>query len=165
MTHAILLLLLALAQTTILSTSVVEVDRGRRTLTVAETDAGGPRRLGVAPAAAAALARLRPGTAVVLTMSGSTVVGIQLAGRPAPAPTSNVPQLPPGSNAPQARPIPQIAPGAPATPSPGVSPVAVAPTRPAVSPVAVRSPRSPGTPKPVVLPSDPPPTPVPSPAP
>jgi hypothetical protein len=165
MTQAILIVLLALADTTIVSTSVVAVDRARRTLTVAQTDAGGPRRLAVAPSAMGALASLRRGTAVVLTLSGSTVVGIQLAGRPAPAPTSNVPQLPPGSNAPQARPIPQIAPGAPLTPSPGVSPVGVAPTRPAVSPVAVRSPRSPGTPKPVVLPSDPPPTPIPSPAP
>ncbi len=85
----------------------------------------------------------------------------------ATSPTSrSVPQLPAGANSPQARPVPQVAPsggvivitGSP-SPTPG------APTRPAVSPVAVGSPRSPGTPRPVILPSDPPPTPIPSPAP
>jgi hypothetical protein len=85
----------------------------------------------------------------------------------ATSPTSrSVPQLPAGANPPQARPVPQVAPsggvivitGSP-SPTPG------APTRPAVSPVAVGSPRSPGTPRPVILPSDPPPTPIPSPAP
>jgi hypothetical protein len=82
----------------------------------------------------------------------------------ATSPTNRgVPQLPAGADPPQARPVPQV----PSTggvivitgsPSPGL-----APTRPAVSPVAVRSPKSPGTPRPVVLPSDPPPTPIPSP--
>ena len=180
-------LLAAVVETTVLSTSVVQVDRPGRTITVAE--AGAPdgtartRRLMVARSAAAALGRVRAGATVVLTMRGSTVVGIDLS-RPAPrvtpqaipqlppnatAPTNRqVPQLPAGVDPPQARPIPQVAPGAAVTPSPGVSPVgvaptrpavspvAVAPTRPAVSPVAVRSPKSPGTPKPVVLPSSPP---------
>ena len=85
----------------------------------------------------------------------------------ATSPTSRtVPQLPAGANSPQTRPVPQVAPAGGViviTGSP--SPTAGAPTRPAVSPVAVGSPRSPGTPRPVILPSDPPPTPIPSPAP
>jgi hypothetical protein len=89
----------------------------------------------------------------------------------ATSPTSRgVPQLPAGANPPQARPVPQVAPSGgviviTGSPSPGISPTTGAPTRPAVSPVAVGSPRSPGTPRPVVLPSDPPPTPIPSPSP
>ena len=87
----------------------------------------------------------------------------------ATTPTSRgVPQLPPGADPPQARPVPQVAPPGrviviTGSPSPGISPAGVTPTRPAVSPVAVGSPKSPGTPRPVVLPSDPPPTPIPSP--
>lgn len=87
------------------------------------------------------------------------------------SPTSRgVPQLPAGVDPPQGRPVPQVAPSGgviviTGSPSPGISPAGVAPTRPAVSPVAVASPKSPGTPRPVVLPSDPPPTPIPSPLP
>lgn len=82
--------------------------------------------------------------------------------------TRGVPQLPAGVDPPQGRVVPQVAPSGgviviTGSPSPSISPAGVAPTRPAVSPVAVGSPRSPGTPKPVVLPSDPPPTPIPSP--
>ena len=87
----------------------------------------------------------------------------------ATSPTNRgVPQLPAGVDPPQGRPVPQVAPSGgviviTGSPSPGISPAGVAPTRPAVSPVAVGSPKSPGTPRPVVLPSDPPPTPIPSP--
>jgi hypothetical protein len=159
------------------------VNRAARTITVpGDPDNEGrarPRRLAVAPSAAAALSRLRVGTAVLLTLRGDTVIDVRVGRVPAargtqqevpqlpPTSTSpvnrSIPQLPAGAPAPQARPIPQTAPVTVVTPSPGVSPVAVAPTRPAVSPVAVRSPKSPGTPRPVVLPSDPPPTPIPSP--
>ena len=89
----------------------------------------------------------------------------------ASSPTNRgVPQLPAGVDPPQGRPVPQVAPPAgtvviTGSPSPGASPAGLAPTRPAVSPVAVASPRSPGTPRPVILPSDPPPTPIPSPLP
>jgi hypothetical protein len=81
-----------------------------------------------------------------------------------------VPQLPAGVDPPQGRPVPQVAPAGgviviTGSPAPGISPAGVAPTRPAVSPVAVGSPKSPGTPRPVVLPSDAPPTPMPSPVP
>jgi len=87
----------------------------------------------------------------------------------ATSPTSRgIPQVPAGVDPPQGRPVPQVAPSGgviviTGSPSPGISPAGVAPTRPAVSPVAVGSPKSPGTPRPVVLPSDPPPTPIPSP--
>ena len=225
-------------ETTILNTSIVKVDGPGRTITVradAATDGAVDRNrtrvLTVAPSAAAALARLKAGSEVLLTLRGDTVMDIKMSaggggggstapaasrrapatrgttsgstaptaaaprtgaapGRvitvsPAPpattgrqqqipqlppgatAPTSRgVPQLPAGANPPQGRPVPQVAPSGGVmviTGSP--SPAAGAPTRPAVSPVAVGSPRSPGTPKPVILPSDPPPTPLPSPLP
>ena len=153
-------LLVAVVETTVLSTSVVQVDRPGRTITVADTAASDgavrTRRLTVAPSAAGALGRVRAGAAVVLTLRGSTVVGIDLS-RPAPrvtpqaipqlppnatTPTNRqVPQLPAGVDPPQARPIPQVAPAARVTPSTGVSPVGVAP-RPAVRPVGV-APRPP----------------------
>ena len=174
---AALLFFLAAAQaaTTILNTTIVTVDRPAGAITV-RVDAGAngvvdrnrTRRLTVAPSAAAALATLAPGTAVLLTLRGETVVDIKRsgggAGRPsapvtpppqqipqlppgARSPTNrNVPQLPAGANPPQARPVPQVAPSGgviviTGSPSPGISPPGVAPTRPAVSPVAVQSPR------------------------
>jgi hypothetical protein len=178
---AVLLLLL---QTTILNTSIVAVDRPGLTITV-RADAGADgtvdrtstRRLAVAPSAAGRLAMLKAGNAVLLTLRGDTVVDIRIATRAAqpripqlpPGATSptnrGVPQLPAGTDFPQGRPIPQVVPSGrvpAASPSPEISPASVAP-RPAVSPVSVASPRSPGTPRPVVLPSDPPPTPMPSP--
>jgi hypothetical protein len=175
---ALLIVVAPLPDTTILNTSIVSVDRARGTITVrvdAGTDSGvdrnRTRQLTVAPAAVAGLARLKAGSAVLLTLRGDTVTDIKMSsgggGRSTPPTSRNVPQLPAGANSPQARPVPQLAPPGsvtPATPSPGISPVAVVP-RPAVSPVSVASPRSPGTPRPVVLPSDPPPTPIPSPRP
>lgn len=186
MNKAILLFLLtaAAAETTILNTSVVKVDRAGRTITIRDAAAvGGGRQLAVGESAAATLGRLRAGSEVLLTLRGATVVDIKISGaspmrgtrQPIPqlppgarTPTNRgVPQLPVGADPPQGRPIPQVAPAGTvsiaASPSPGISPASVAPTRPAQSPVAVRSPRSPGTPTPVVLPSDPPPTPLPSP--
>ena len=185
MTKACLLFLLAataVAETTILNALVVKVDRAGRTMTVRDTGAGGgTRRLAVAASAAAALGRLRAGSEVLLTLRDATVVDIKISGAPAvrgtqqPIPqlppgartptNRGVPQLPAGVNPPQGRRIPQVPPAATgvrtASPSPGISPAGVAPTRPAQSPVAVRSPQSPGTPRPVVLPSDPPPSPSP----
>lgn len=83
-----------------------------------------------------------------------------------------VPQLPAGTTDPRARTLPQVPLVPTASPSPAVSPVSPSPRpaispvsqspRPAISPVSGPSPRSPGTPRPVVLPSDPPPTPLPS---
>jgi hypothetical protein len=199
-TAALLVLVVATqAATTILNTSIVEVDRAGRTITVridaatnGAVDRNRTRKLTVASSAAAGLARLKAGNEVLLTLRGGTVVDIKMAGRvivvsPAPpaaaGPQQRIPQLPPGATSPasrgvpqlpagvdppQARPVPQVAPAGGAivisgSPRPAVSPAGVVPTRPAVSPVAVRSPKSPGTPKPVVLPSDPPPTPIPSP--
>jgi hypothetical protein len=183
MNQLVLLFLLATtAETTILNTSVVKVDRAGRTITVKDAGESAARQLPVAPSAAATLARLRPGNEVLLTLSGASVVDIKLTGTPARRGTQEIPQLPPGArtpanrgvpqlpagvDAPQGRPIPQVVPSPgiviTRSPSPGISPAGVAPTRPAQSPVAVGSPRSPGTPRPVVLPSDPPPTPIPSP--
>jgi hypothetical protein len=172
-------LLVVLAATTILNASVVSVDRAGRTMTV-RADGEATRRLAVAPAAAGRLAALKAGSEVLLTLRDDVVVDIKIStaartpGRipqlppRATSPTNRgLPQVPVTADPPQGRPVPQVAPGGTAarSPSPGVSPAGVAPTRPAVSPVAVRSPRSPGTPKPVVLPSDPPPTPLPSPQP
>ena len=114
-----------------------------------------------------------PGRVIVVSpeppAAGGTLQRIPQLPPGATSPTNRgVPQLPAGADPPQGRGVPQIAPSGgviviTGSPSPRISPPGVAP-RPAVSPVAVRSPRSPGTPKPVVLPSDPPPTPVPSPA-
>src|SRR5687767_11115173 len=138
----LMITLAATAETSVLSATILQVDRGGRTITVpGETVAGGqarPRRLAVAPSAVAALSRLRAGTAVLLTLRGDTVTDIRIARRPAargaqqevpqlpPGSTSpagrSIPQLPPDATAPQARPIPQAAPGAVVTPSPGVSP-------------------------------------------
>jgi hypothetical protein len=195
-----LVLVAAQAATTILNTSIVSVDRTGRTIVVradgatdGAVDRSRTRRLTVAPSAAAALATLAPGSEVLLTLRGETVVSIARPtgrdGRPSapvtPAPQQPIPQLPPGAKAPtnrgvpqlppgvdppQGRPVPQVPPSGgviviTGSPSPGISPPGVAPTRPAVSPVAVQSPKSPGTPRPVVLPSDPPPTPIPSPRP
>ena len=178
MSKLVLLFLLgaAAAETTILNTSVVKVDRAGKTITVRDPGAGSAaRQLTVAPSATASLARLRAGSEVLLTLRGGTIVDIKIssspAGRGTPqlppgtrTPTNRgVPQLPAGVDPPQGRTIPQVPPRGSVvitgSPSPGVSPAGVAPTRPAQSPVAVGSPRSPGTPRPVVLPSDPPPSP------
>jgi hypothetical protein len=194
-------------ETTILNTSIVEVDRPGQTITVrvdagtdGDVDRNRTRKLTVAPSAAAGLRMLKAGSEVLLTLRGNTVVDIKMSaggggggsspppsGRRRPpaagtqeqripqlppgatSPTSRgVPQLPAGVDPPQGRAVPQVAPSPgviviTGSPSPGISPAGVAPTRPAVSPVAVGSPKSPGTPRPVVLPSDPPPTPIPSP--
>ena len=110
-----------------------------------------------------------PGRVIVVSPAPAAPQRIPQLPAGASSPTNRgVPQLPAGVDPPQGRPVPQVAPSGgviviTATPSPGVSPAGVAPTRPAVSPVAVQSPRSPGTPRPVILPSDPPPTPLPSP--
>lgn len=169
-------------------TITVRVDDGtdgRRTrqMTVAPTAVAGLARL---KAGNAVLLTLRGGAVVDIKMAagGGGRVRVVSPGTPAAAgpqqripqlppgassPASRgVPQLPPGSDPPQGRPIPQVAPSGGVKvigPSPGISPAGVAPTRPAISPVAVASPKSPGTPRPVVLPSDPPPTPIPSPLP
>ena len=115
-----------------------------------------------------------PGRVIVVSPAPPAAGGTQPIPQLPPgahSPTNRgVPQLPAGVDPPQGRPVPQVAPSArviviTGSPSPGISPAGVAPTRPAQSPVAVGSPRSPGTPRPVVLPSDPPPTPIPSPLP
>jgi hypothetical protein len=190
-TAALLLFLAAQAATatTILNTTIVSIDRPGHAITV-RVDAGADsgvdrnrtRRLTVAPSAAAALATLAPGNAVLLTLRGETVVDIKksagAAGRPSapvtPAPQQipqlppgarsptnrGVPQLPPGADPPQARPVPQVAPSGgvlviTGSPSPGISPAGVAPTRPAVSPVAVQSPRPAVSPVAVASPKSP----------
>jgi hypothetical protein len=156
----------------IVEATVVSLDRGRRTITVREAS-GAVRTLNVARAAS--LAAATAGSPVVLAVRGSTVTAIDPRGGARPqaqevpqlrpgaiAPQNRpVPQLPPGSDAPQARPIPQVPAVSPApAPRPAISPASVSP-RPAISPRSV-SPRpaiSPVTgpsPRPVVLPSDPP---------
>jgi hypothetical protein len=183
------LVLAASAETTILNTTIVSVDRAARTITIradaAQTgDRGSVRTLTVARGAEASLARVKKGSSVLLTLRGDAVVDIKLSGGPVPARRGTapgpqggrVPQLPPGTRSPQDRGVPQLPPGSdppqgraipqagPATPSPGISPRSVTP-RPAISPRPGPSPRDVPTPRPVVLPSDPPPTPIPSPMP
>jgi hypothetical protein len=160
------------AAVSIVEATVVSVDRGRRTITVREASSGAVLTFAVARAVSVATAR--PGSAVVLTVRGSTVTAIDARGRATP-PAQAVPQLPPGAPAPQNRGVPQLPPGVdppqgrpipqvpavspapvprasispvPVSPRPAVSPRSVSP-RPAISPVTGRSPR------PVVLPSDP----------
>ena len=195
--------------TTILNTSIVEVDRPGRTITVrvdagadGDVDRNRTRQLTVDPSAAAGLATLKAGSEVLLTLRGDTVVAIKMSaggggGRsrtpavtvpPAsgtgtrdaapgrvivvsPAPPAaggaqqRIPQLPPGATSPTNRGIPQLPAGV--DPPQGRTVPQVAPSGGVIvitgSPSPVGSPKSPGTPKPVVLPSDPPPTPIPSP--
>jgi hypothetical protein len=184
-----------LAATTILNASIVKVDRARAMITVRVDShqtrqlpvaPAATSRLARLKAGNAVLLTLRGNTVVGIAMSagGGGRVMVVSPGSPAAAGPQQIPQLPPGAssptsrgipqlpagaNSPQGRPVPQVPPTGGArvigvSPSPGLSPPAVAP-RPAVSPVSVASPKSPGTPKPVVLPSDPPPTPIPSPLP
>ena len=129
----------------------------------------------VAPASGTGTRGAAPGRVIVVSPAPPAAGGPQerIPQLPpgATSPTNRgVPQLPAGVDPPQARPVPQVPPSGgviviTGSPAPGISPPGVAPTRPAVSPVAVASPKSPGTPRPVVLPSDPPPTPIPSPLP
>lgn len=115
----VFLLAAAPATTTILNTSIVSVDRSKRTITV-RVDAGTAdsvdrdrtRQLAVAPSAAAALATLKAGTNVLLTLRGDTVVDIKRSGRAArPADVIRVTPAPPAAGGPQ-QPIPQLPPGA-----------------------------------------------------
>jgi hypothetical protein len=136
-------------ETTILNTSVVKVDRPGRTMTVrvdagtdGQVDRSRTRRLTVAPSAAAGLAILKPGSEVLLTLRGDTVVDIKMPGRPpaprgttggssAPAVTVTAPRgaapgrvivvspAPPATGRPQQE-IPQLPPGATSPTSRGV---------------------------------------------
>ena len=183
MTILFLLLALAASDATIVSSTVVSVDRTARTITLRDQGASATRTLPFARTAAAGIARFAPGTEVLVTMKDDVVVAIKRTSPRAPRGTVSpvpqaqpVPQLPPGSRSPQNRNVPQLPPGAdppqgravpqaaPASPSPAQSPVAVSP-RPAVSPVTGPSPRPVPTPRPVVLPSNPPPSSSPEPAP
>ena len=145
----------AVSAVSLVEATVVSVDRGRRTITVRESSSGAVRTLNVERAAS--LAAARAGSPVVLTLRGSTVTAINARGGAAP-PAQEVPQLPPGAAAPQNRGVPQLPPGSDAPqarPIPQVPAVSPAPApRPAISPVTGPSP------KPVVLPSDPPPSPA-----
>ena len=159
---------------TIVNGTVLVADRDGRWITVRDGD-GVERRITVVPAIAGSAAKLRAGMTVVLTIRGNSVRSIAAA-----PPAQEVPQLPPGASAPQNRAIPQLPPGADAPqgrpipqvpavsprpdPRPSVSPRPVSP-RPAISPRSVSprpavSPVTGPTPKPVVLPSDPPPSPA-----
>lgn len=84
------------------------------------------------------------------TTTTTTTTGTVTITEPAPAVSPAVP-VPPVSG--------------PAVPRTAVSPAPAGPTRPPVSPVAVPTPQPVSTPRPVILPSDPPPTPIPSPSP